>query len=104
LQEEEDEDEASLTEDQPPPIGHEESSANRESSTSANPESTEGSRRNLKDADVQVMIDQVMEKARETTNTEDEIQLLKLKLEEVTLKQVLEILKYDSRLFEHLVF
>ncbi len=91
MQEEEDEDEASLTEDQPPPIGHEESSANRESSTSASPESTEGSRRNLKDADVQVMIDQVMEKARETTNTEDEIQLLKLKLEEVTMKQYLEI-------------
>jgi hypothetical protein len=40
-------------------------------------------RRNLKDADVQVMIDQAMEKARETSNTEDEIQLLKLKLEEV---------------------
>ena len=104
MQEEEDEDEASLTEDQPPPIGHEESSANRDSSTSVNPESTEGSRRNLKDADVQVMIDQVMEKARETNNTEDEIQLLKLKLEEVTMKQDLEIIKYDLGISEHLVF
>jgi len=39
--------------------------------------------RNLKDADVQTMIDQVMEQARQTNSTEDEIQLLKLKLEEV---------------------
>lgn len=39
--------------------------------------------RSLKDADVQVMIDEAIEKAKETSKTEDEIQLLKLKLEEV---------------------
>ena len=83
IQDEEDEDEQSLTEDQ----GH---LANDDVTPPAEPEnadssssSAESPKRNLKDADVQTMIDQVMEQAREAHHTEDEIQLLKLKLEEV---------------------
>ena len=43
----------------------------------------EAQRKNLKDADVQVMIDSAAGRANEVQNSEDEVQLLKLKLEEV---------------------
>ncbi len=88
IQDEEDEDEPSLTEDQPP-IANDETSPEDSnvpvtSSNAMESSSIESPRpRNLKDADVQTMIDQVMEQARQTNSTEDEIQLLKLKLEEV---------------------
>ena len=90
IQDEDDEDEPSLTEDQPQiandETSPEDSSVQVTSSTANAMESSpvESPRpRNLKDADVQTMIDQVMEQARQTHTTEDEIQLLKLKLEEV---------------------
>ena len=60
-----------------PPAEPEKENADSSSSSGESP------KRNLKDADVQTMIDQVMEQAREAHHTEDEIQLLKLKLEEV---------------------
>jgi hypothetical protein len=91
IKDEEDEDEPSLTEDQPQ-IASDETSpedSNDVRVTSSNVNAKESSPvesprpRNLKDADVQTMIDQVMEQARQTNSTEDEIQLLKLKLEEV---------------------
>ena len=81
-----------MTEDQPSPIANEEAATGggrkfppmgHETSSS---DGDEGHchRSSLKDADVQVMIDEAIEKAKETSKTEDEIQLLKLKLEEVT--------------------
>ena len=75
-----------MTEDQPSPIVNEEISTHGRNFSPSNHETSSAAeiqRKNLKDADVQVMIDPALGKANEAQNSEDEVLLLKLKLEEV---------------------